>query len=384
MVSTGKNMSSLKESNKNSIISYIHKYGPSSRKTISDVIGLTQAAVGKICKELIDDSLLYETGSKDSLTAGRREILLDLNYKNFYCIGINLFRENIVALVTYIDGIEVLKLELEYDLDINISEQILNIINNIIEESGIDINNIIGIGISSRGKTDYQKGKIILSTGEIICIKDKIEKEIGIKTYVNNNVRNLMIQEMSLSNLTSDTIFIKWGPGLGSSVYINQKIVYGSNLKAGEIGKIIVNNINGKVSTLEDVFNEWQIVNEVMINFNKSTMPSLSKIIKNKEDINIEDIINVLNCDEDDYVKKIMIDKINILLEKLSVIDSVLDVDNIILYGKIFEQDKFFNTIRNIVKDKFNNINGKIKKSKLKQENECYGAVYLVISNIFK
>jgi predicted NBD/HSP70 family sugar kinase len=383
MVVTGKNMSSLKENNKNSITLYIHKYGPSSRKTIADVIGITQAAVGKICKELIDEKLLYEIGSKDSSHAGRREVLLDLNYKNFYCIGINLFRENIVAIVTYIDGEEVLKIEEIYDTNIGLSEQILKILKNLINNTSIDTNNIKGIGVSSRGKTDYQNGKIMLTSGEVVYIKEEIEKEFGIKTYVNNNVRNLMIQEISLSNLTRDTIFIKWGPGLGSSIYIDQNIVYGSNLKAGEIGKIIVNNDNGKISTLEGIFSEGQIVNDVMSNFNKSTMPVLSKIVEKKEDINIDSIINVLNSSEDDYVKRIVIDKVDILLEKLNTIDSILDVNNIILYGKIFEQDKFFYSIENIVNRKFKNLGGKIKKSKLKQENECYAAIYLVISNIF-
>lgn len=383
MVAVGKNMSSLKENNKNSIISYIHKYGPSSRKTIADVIGITQAAVGKICKELIDENLLYETGSKDSTTAGRREVLLDLNYKNYYCIGINLFRENIVALVTYIDGVEVLKVEEDYDLNIELSDQILNITKKLIDDADIDINNIVGIGVSSRGKTDYKNGKIMLPNGEVVYIKDTIEKSLGIKTYVNNNVRNLMIQEISLSNLTKDTIFIKWGPGLGSSIYINKEIVYGSNLKAGEIGKITINNDNGKIVTLEDIFNEGQIVNDVMKNFNKSTMPALSKIVSKKEDINIESIITVLNSNEDDYVKKIMIDKIDVLLEKLNTIDSILDVNNIILYGEIFEQHKFYDTIEKVVQKKFNQIDGKIKKSQLRQENECYAAIYLVISNIF-
>ncbi len=32
MVAQGKNMSSVKQDNKNLIVSYIHKYGPSSRK----------------------------------------------------------------------------------------------------------------------------------------------------------------------------------------------------------------------------------------------------------------------------------------------------------------------------------------------------------------
>lgn len=383
MVSIGKNMSSLKENNKKSIISYIHKYGPSSRKTISDFIGITQAAVGKICKELIDENLLYEIGSKDSVSAGRREVLIDLNYKNYYCVGVNLFRENIVALVTYIDGKKVLKIEEAYDIDIELSEQILRMLKKLIDDTNIDVNNIMGIGISSRGKTDYENGNIILPNGEVVYIKDQIEETFGIKTYVNNNVRNLMIQEISLSNLNRDTIFIKWGPGLGSSIYINQDIVYGSNLKAGEIGKITVNNDNGKIVTLEDIFNEGQIVNDVMMHFNKSTMPVLSKIISEKSDIDMESIMTVLNSDEDDYVKKIMMDKIDILLGKLNDIDSILDVNNIILYGKIFEQDKFYNEIEKAVQKKFNQINGKIKKSKLRQENECYASVYLVISSIF-
>lgn len=383
MLATGKNMSSLKENNKKSILSYIHKYGPSSRKTIADIIGITQAAVGKICKELIEENVLYETGSKDSPNAGRREVLLDLNYKKFYCIGINLFRENIVALITYINGEVVLKVERNYHDNSGLGEEILSIIKMMINNSGIDMKNVMGVGISSRGKTDSQNGRIILESGEIVPIKEIIERELGIKTYVNNNVRNLMIQEISLSNLTRDTIFIKWGPGLGSSIYINQNIVYGSNLKAGEVGKIPVNSNNGKTVTLEDIFSQGQIVNDVMVNFNKSTMPVLSKIVQKKEDININSIINVLNSSDDDYVKRIVIDKIDILLDKLNTVDSVLDVKNIILYGKIFEQNNFFHDIENIIKEKYKNLDGKIKKSKLEQENECHAAIYLVISNIF-
>ncbi len=192
-----------------------------------------------------------------------------------------------------------------------------------------------------------------------------------------------MIQEMSIENFTRSTIFVKWGPGLGASLYINEGIVNGANSKAGEIGKIIVNDKNGNNTTLEEILNLKEIVNEIVTNFNKSTMPILSSKINSKEDIDIDIIVDVLNTDGVDYVKKIVLNKVNILLEYLYIVDSVLDLKNIILYGRIFEQDKFFNNIIEFTKKEFPKLDKKIKKSKLYKENEYYASIYLVMSNIF-
>ena len=71
----GKNMSSVKAENRSSVLRLLNGSGSLSRKDIAAALGLTPAAVTKICAELIAEGAVRECGEERSDGhAGRRTL----------------------------------------------------------------------------------------------------------------------------------------------------------------------------------------------------------------------------------------------------------------------------------------------------------------------
>lgn len=88
---TGINLLSVKNRNRCQILRLLNDHGPTSRKDIAEKLGLTTAAVSTLCGELLTEGILYEKGelvAAEEKRAGRRKILLDINYDYRYVLSI--------------------------------------------------------------------------------------------------------------------------------------------------------------------------------------------------------------------------------------------------------------------------------------------------------
>ena len=84
-------METVRRKNRATILQYINDHGPASRKDLADVIGLTPAAVTQICTELLREGILQETGQNvEQSGAGRKKVLLDIDYRVAYVYAINI------------------------------------------------------------------------------------------------------------------------------------------------------------------------------------------------------------------------------------------------------------------------------------------------------
>ena len=91
MTYTGFNMSSIKTANRASVLYLLNGSKQLSRKDIAESLGLTPAAVSKICAELIAEGAINECGSLDcSAGAGRKKIILSLNSKEIFVLAIGI------------------------------------------------------------------------------------------------------------------------------------------------------------------------------------------------------------------------------------------------------------------------------------------------------
>jgi DNA-binding MarR family transcriptional regulator len=64
--------------NKNAVLNYIRWKAPISRTEILESMGLSRASVTQIIKQLIEQGLVYETGSGES-RCGRKPCYLEFN-----------------------------------------------------------------------------------------------------------------------------------------------------------------------------------------------------------------------------------------------------------------------------------------------------------------
>ena len=87
---TGFNMSRIKNANRASVLYLLNSRKSMSRKDIAGSLGLTPAAVSKICAELIAEGAVSECGLSDGAGAGRKKIILSLNSSKFAVLAVSI------------------------------------------------------------------------------------------------------------------------------------------------------------------------------------------------------------------------------------------------------------------------------------------------------
>ncbi len=171
-----------------------------------------------------------------------------------YSIGIDLGGTKILtAIVDKSKGevISFIKKKTKKDKGIDkILQKIINSVNEVLLESGIDINNIDDIGIGAAGQINREKG-IIINAPNIECsdlnIKERLETEFNKPVILGNDVEIATIGEMyyGAGKGEKDFVCIFVGTGIGSGIVQNGRLRYGTTGTAGEIGHIVV-DIGGR------------------------------------------------------------------------------------------------------------------------------------------
>lgn len=131
--------------------------------------------------------------------------------------------------------------EMGYEYTINNMKEAIT---ELVKETKSDPKNIESIGFGFPGQIDYQKGIVRLAPnipGWVnVPIAEIMEKEFGIPTRVDNDVRCAALGELNYGagQGCDNLICITVGTGIGSGLVINGKLVRGASNAAGEIGHI--------------------------------------------------------------------------------------------------------------------------------------------------
>lgn len=164
--------------------------------------------------------------------------------RNKYVIGIDLGGTKISGAIADFKGNIVSK----YIISTNSNEgekavldRITIVIEKVIEESKIDKNQILAIGIGSPGPLDAKKG-IILTTPNLpfknFNIVEPLKDKFNIPVYLDNDANAAAIGEyvFGAGRGTNNMVFITVSTGIGGGAILNGKIYRGNTCNALEIG----------------------------------------------------------------------------------------------------------------------------------------------------
>ena len=119
-----------------------------------------------------------------------------------------------------------------------IIEKVIEIIK---EHEGVD-----RVGVSTAGQVDSNTGTVVYATDTIpgytgTKIKEMIESETGILTFVENDVNSAALGEAYFGSGKGFDNFIclTYGTGIGGAIWLNNDLYKGSSCSAGELGHII-------------------------------------------------------------------------------------------------------------------------------------------------
>lgn len=251
MEKKGMNMVQVKKQNCATILHCINKANAISRKDIALQTGLTAAAITLICNDLIQQGLLVEgefVKKEAGSGAGRRKILVSIDYKAKYLVAIAIEFDGTTIAITDMKGSLVKKTHLQtewYTTPIDFLDKIASCAKEMIAScSKVIKQKICFCGVSVPGLVDTEKGISLKAYGiwnEQVEVKKIMSEKLGMPVSVDNNVKCFAKSEM-LYGFGKDAdyvLFIKWGPGIGAASF------HGNIGTSAELGHIIVEK-NGK------------------------------------------------------------------------------------------------------------------------------------------
>lgn len=242
----------MKVNNRKLLFNIIRKM-PVSRAEIARITGLTRAAVTLIVDDLIKDGTLVEYGIGEA-EFGRKPVLLDMNIKKNFVIGVCISREGFFISISNINAEPIIMTQGTFTGDLNQQKSLKKIIielENIIIQSKIPKGKILGIGITTPGPVDVKAGIILnppnFNGWENINITQEFKNYFDIEAYLENYSSGLALAEKNygVGKNFSSFMVLDVDEGVGAGIIINDHLYMGVGGFGNEVGHTTI-DINGE------------------------------------------------------------------------------------------------------------------------------------------
>jgi glucokinase-like ROK family protein len=233
--------------NRSHVLNAIKSYGPIGRAEIARRTNLSPATVTSISAKLISQNLVLEKSAGDS-SGGRPPILLVINPKGGYVIGIKLTETHAICALTDLEAMIIAKssMPLSGHDPIQVVDDLAHMIVSFIREQKIAKKQLLGVGIGLAGIVDAENG--ILRQSPIygwdnVPLRDMLQNKLRIPVYIENDVNTLTLTErwfghgQGLENFLTVTV----GRGVGLGIVTNGQFYRGQTGGAGEFGHTTIN-----------------------------------------------------------------------------------------------------------------------------------------------
>lgn len=331
------NASSLKKLNRDKVLNCIRN-GISFRADIARMTSLTRASITNIVDELIEEGLVIEAGSRIA-DSGKKVILLKLNTKSKYALGI-MISENIIS----ISVVDLYNNAKDYER-IKISKNSSYTENLLLIDQTIDtfINkygkkNILGIGVLSPGPIDEINGIILnppnLTNWHNAEIAKHLEEKYNLKVFLDKEINGIALLEKQKGAATNIDTFIEilLDDGIGSSILVDN-ILYRGLGYASEFGHTSINPLDGITCNCG---------NKGCIELYCSSQSLLKNYNDNGFRFDSWDSFVKAILDNDQKVLKYLDNQIELLSFALINFLNIINIDTIILNGKILTFGSLF------------------------------------------
>ncbi len=369
----------IKNKNDIRILELIQRKEANSRVEIAEKVGISQAAVSKRIKFLIENGFIKENYGKNTKTNGRNAVGLEINTNLGKVLGIYFAPEEISIALSDLEG-NLLNLERK---SISENRNIRKLCFEMIDSS-ISKEKIIRIGVAMNGIVDVPNGISIYSAPydwNNVNIKKELEEKYNIPVVIENGVNLMALYEKTFGMCKDKKSFvvINIGAGVGAGVYLDNQVYHGKDFGVGEIGHIPFDLSKdalicscGNKGCIETILSDWRIEQKIF------------ELTGKKYSYN--EIIERANNGEKIF-KNIFTDLIPVFLNIIFWITTLINPEDIVIYGKINKcGDFFWRELRRKVKEgnlnKNNSLN--IKSASFDSDTIVYGAVILALNTMFK
>jgi len=261
----------IRSINRSILLNAIKLQGAISRADLAHLTGLSPATVTAITGELITSGLVFEKETGDS-NGGRPPILLALNPRGGFVVGVKLMENHAVGALTDLNATVLVKDTIDLpDENLNaVIDKLVTLVNHLIRQSDIRMQQLLGVGIGLAGVVDSAHGILRQSPffgWKNTPLRDLLQTRLRVPIYIDNDVNTLTLGEKWFGNgLPVDNfVVVTIGRGIGMGMVINGEIYRGKSGGAGEFGHIVVDPAGplcdcGKRGCLESFISDRALV----------------------------------------------------------------------------------------------------------------------------
>ncbi len=394
-----------KEKRNIEILGILRRQGPISRSDISQEMGINVVSISNYIDDFIKCNLVYEK-ELDVSEGGRRPVLLDLNPRAGYAIGVGLNLMNMVGLLVDLKGNIITKTQIARPQASvkEVSECLLEIVREILRRSKGYVENIKGIGVGIAGLINKKDGAIhwpqkmdhyYTYASVDLPLRGLMEKEFNLPSLIENDATSACFGEhwFDLKENYKNVIYMFSGVGCG--MIINGELYRGAQGYAGEAS---VYNFKE-----QDLFNcecarpcfikRWDLDLGILQDMKKSLAKDklraeeFFKISRgNLETLDLKTVFNA-SALKHPLALGVLEKAAKRLGIKIAYLVNLLNPQVVVIGGGLEESgEEFLNTVRNTVNDwAFREATAdlKIVYSQLRENAVAMGAASLVLEKVF-
>lgn len=337
----------IKRNNKKNILKVLYSKGVWSKLRIANRLNLSPSVVTRLCGELLTQKIIIPYEVIESSRAGRRETKIAINPEYKYGFGIAINNKSTSLLLTDLELNIIASKTIATDQQPKIfMVKLIKEVKQLIAENQVTLPQLLGIGISIKGKTDGQYTHYGVWE-QVVDVRTPLVDSLHLPVYIDNGVRcsSLLTQ---LKYAKQDFVMIKYvEAGIGAAVIRDGELQYGQSHNLAEIGHTIVDPsqdycpICKRKGCLESIISVDKLMQTVHENFSQKKTPILWELcLHDANKITLEHIIEATDKGSI-YLNGVL--RRNAELFAIAVINAKVDfdIDEFVIIGNLFKSHKF-------------------------------------------
>lgn len=295
----------VKKENKSLVLETILEFSPISRADIAKQTGLNKGTVSSLVNELLEEQLIYESGSGVS-SGGRRPVMLLFKQEAGYAIGIDIGVNYILGILTDLQG----DICHEKTIHFNhltyeeITKELFHVIDSLISSMPSSHYGVVGIGIGVPGiiSTD---GQILLAPNlnwKSKNLKGLLEDHYHLPVHIENeaNAGAYGEKRFGAGKESDNIIYVSVGIGIGVGLILNGKLYKGNNGFSGELGHMTIEADGIKCRCGNQGCWELYASEQALIHNAEQHLPLE---VRSNENMTLEDLSFLAESGNDDTIK---------------------------------------------------------------------------------
>jgi len=284
------------------VLQMLRKHGPMSQTELCRLAEIGSSTASTIVARLREKGLVIETrGISDR--RGPKPTLLELNPSSLHVVGVEINPSYLhIGLFNFV-GEKEDKTRIPLGQDHSVSRVIGLIekhVPEIMERHGLEPEQILGAGVTLSGSV-ASDGMVSLSSPmgwKEVALKEKLAPLFSFPVLIYNNRVRLLAEFAIQPELASRNIlYLNLANGVGSTVYMNGRLVHGATGRYGEIGHIVVDPNGpacgcGHIGCLEAFISGPSLAARIKRDFLAGTAPGFAPILSDDAQPSPEEMLS--------------------------------------------------------------------------------------------